>query len=247
MDHDAATGLEVDSSSRGDSGFSPTHWTVVFAGAQNDPAALETLCRAYWFPIYTFVRCRGFDQHTAEDLTQGFFAYLLAKEALKKVDSAKGRFRSFILASLTNFLSNEWDRQQTVKRGGRRQFISLDDSAEDACQREAVESSTPEKHFEQRWARALLEHALARLKREYLATGKAPLFALLEPSLTLDSSGESIAALAAKVGMTEGAVNVALHRLRRRYGELLRQEIARTVSSPAEVDDEIRHLFSAVS
>ncbi len=232
--------------------FSATHWSVVLAAGQTDfaraAAALERLCRGYWYPIYAFVRRRGFGHHEAEDLTQAFFAFLLEKETLKKVDRNKGKFRTFLLAALTNFLANEWDKGQTLKRGGHHQIISLDEAAAEGLYlREAGESLTPEKLFERRWASAIIEQALGRLKQEYITGGKADVFAKLEPSLTRDVTAGSHAEWAGELGMSEGAVKVALHRLRRRFGEILRSEIAHTVSSPEEIDDEIRHLFAAIS
>jgi len=169
-------------------------------------------------------------------------------DTLKKADRTKGKFRTFLLATLENFLANEWDKSQTPKRGGRRQIISLDETvAEELYRQEAVESLTPEKLFDRRWASALIEQVLARLKQEYLAGGKADLFAKLEPELTGETAAGVDPEWTAELGMSEGAVKVALHRLRRRFGEVLRSEIADTVSSPEEIDDEIRHLFAAIS
>ena len=232
--------------------FSTTHWSVVLtagndnlAGADN---ALEQLCQKYWYPIYAFVRRRGSDSHEAEDLTQAFFAHLLEKETLKQADRQKGKFRSFLLASLTNFLNNEWRKKQTMKRGGQRQIISLDETvAENRYQLEPAALAEPEKLFERRWALTLLEQVFARLKSEYTASGKAELFAKLEPLITGEITPGLYAELAAALGMKEEAVRVALSRARRRFGEVLRNEIAQTVASPAEVEDEIRHLFAAIS
>jgi len=211
-------------------------------------AALERLCRTYWYPIYAFVRRRGSDQHEAEDLTQAFFAFLLEKDTLKKVDRQKGKFRTFLLAALTNFLNNEWDKRQTLKRGGQRQIISLDEAAAEGLYlREPTDSLTPEKLFERRWASTVVEQVLARLKQEYVEGGKAGLFAKLEPALTGEVGTGVYAGWAAALGTSEGAVKVALHRMRRRFGELLRSEVAHTVSSPEEIDDEIRHLFAAIA
>jgi RNA polymerase sigma-70 factor (ECF subfamily) len=232
--------------------FSATHWSVVLSAGQTDnaraTAALERLCRTYWYPIYAFVRRRGTDPHEAEDLTQAFFAFLLEKETLKNVERNKGKFRTFLLAALTNFLANEWDKRQTLKRGGQRQIISLDETVADELYRhETIESVTPETLFERRWAWALIEQVLARLKQEYVTGGKADLFAKLEPALTGETAAGVYAEWAAALGMSEGAVKVALHRLRRRFGELLRSEIAHTVCSPEEIDDEIRQLFAAIA
>lgn len=232
--------------------FQTTNWSEVLNAAQNDlagaAAAMEQLCRRYWFPIYAFVRRRGSDRQEAEDLTQGFFAHLLEMETLKKVDRQKGKFRTFLLSALTKFLSNEWDKRQTLKRGGRRQIISLDEvAAEQLYSLEPAESGSPEKLFDRRWASTLVDGVLGLLREEYRAAGKADLLARLEPSLTQEAAPGSYADWAAALGLSEGAMRVALHRLRRRFGELLRQEIAQTVASPGEVDEEIRHLFAAIS
>jgi DNA-directed RNA polymerase specialized sigma24 family protein len=239
-------------SNGGRDNFATTNWTVVVeAGGQECPratAALERLCRIYWYPIYAFVRRRGFDRHTSEDLAQSFFACLLEKDMLKKVDRQKGKFRSFLLAALTNFLSNDWDTRCAAKRGGHRQIISLDGmAAEELYQNEPAEPTTPERLFERSWAFTLLERTLVRLKQEYTSTNKAKLFAKLEPELTREARPGFYCATAAELKMSEGALKVALHRLRRRFGELLRSEIAHTVSVPDEVEDEIRHLFAAIS
>ncbi len=255
MDQSAVPSLAAEDSDLQEEGagaFSAPHWSVVLDAGKTDPAraraALERLCRSYWSPIYVFVRRRGFSPPDAEDLTQSFFAFLIEKEALKKVDTAKGNFRSIRLASLTNFLANEWDKRQTLKRGGRREVVSLDEAAAEGLYlREPVESLTPEKLFERRWAMALVDQVLVRLKQEYGVGGKANLFAWLEPSLTGELSADALASCAAHLSMNEGAVKVALHRLRRRFGELLRSEIAHTVSSPEEIDDEIHQLFAAIA
>lgn len=237
----------------GDSGvFATTHWSIVLGVAKADAigaaAALEELCRKYWYPLYAFIRRRGFGPHEAEDLTQAFFAFLLEKEALKKVDRDKGKFRTFLLAALTNFLSNEWHRKQTLKRGGGSQFLSLDElDAEEKYRHELADSLTPEKLFERRWATAVIEQVLARLKLDYEQEGKGPLFAKLKIGLTGEIGPGQYANWADALEMSHGAVKVALHRLRRRFGELLRQEIAQTVTSPAEVEEEIRQLFAAIS
>lgn len=232
--------------------FSTTHWSVVLTAGQDNPtgaaAALEQLCRRYWYPIYVFVRRRGADRHEAEDLTQGFFAHLFEMETLKKADRRKGKFRTFLLSALTKFLSNEWDKRQTAKRGGRRQIISLDEAAaEQLYSLEPVEPGSPEKLFDRRWAATLVEGGLTRLREEYRVRGKAELLAQLELSLTQEAGPGRYAEWAGTLGMSEGAVRVALHRLRRRFGELLREEIAQTVTGTAEVDEEIRHLFEAIS
>ena len=232
--------------------FSTTHWSVVLAVREGDvtgsAAALEKLCQRYWHPIYAFIRRRGSNPHEAEDLTQAFFAHLLAQETLKKVAREKRKFRTFLLAALTHFLANEWDKCQTLKRGGQRQIFSLDEArAEELYGYEPVEPATPDKLFDRRWAWLLVEAVLSQLQQEYHAANKAELFAKLEPGLTGELNPGWHAGLAAEVGMNAGAVRVALFRLRRRFGELLRGEIAQTVSSAAEVDEEIRQLFTAMS
>jgi RNA polymerase sigma-70 factor (ECF subfamily) len=232
--------------------FSTTHWSVVLTAGQDDPAgaaaALEELCRKYWYPIYAFVRRHGAERTEAEDLTQGFFAHLLERETLKRVDRSKGRFRTFLLSALRKYLSNERDKRQTAKRGGGRQIISLDEAAAEGLYRlEPAGPGSPEKHFDRAWARALVERVLGALRAEYRAAGKGDLLAQLEPGLAQEPVPGRCADGAAALGLSEGTVRVALHRLRRRFGELLRQEIAQTVASPAEVDEEIRHLFAALS
>ena len=232
--------------------FATTHWSVVLTAGRDDPAgaaaALEQLCRKYWFPIYAFVRRRGSSQQEAEDLTQGFFAHLLEMETLKKADRGKGKFRTFLLAALTKFLSNEWDKRRTLKRGGRNQILSLDEmAAEELYRLEPVEPASPEKLFDRRWAATLVEGVLTRLREEYRARGKLELLAQLEPGLTQEAAPGGYAQWSGTLGLSEGAVRVALHRLRRRFGELLREEIAQTVTGPAEVDEEIRQLFQAIS
>ena len=234
------------------SDFSTTNWSVILQVGRTDvaraAAALEWLCRKYWHPIYVFIRRRGSNHHEAEDSTQAFFAYLLEKETMKSVDRRKGKFRSFLLASLTNFLLNEHDRRQTLKRGGNRQIISLDEmAAEKLYSQEPIEHFSPEKLFERRWAITIIEQVLTRLKNEYTAAGKADVFVKLEPGLTGEVMPGLYADWSAALNMSEGAVKVALHRLRRRFGELLRSEVAYTVADPAEVAEEIRYLLAAIS
>lgn len=228
--------------------FSTTHWSVVLnAGKDNarSAAALEKLCRQYWPPIHAFVRRRGADRHAAEDLTQAFFAHLLDKESLKKVDPKKGRFRTFLLASLTNFLANEWDKRRTLKRGAHYQIMPLHEVAEEMYHCEPAGSATPEKLFDRRWALLVIEEVRKRLKEEY--ADKTELFAKLEPGLTGELSAGWYADAASELGMSEGATRVALHRLRRRFGDLLREEIGKTVACDEEIDGEIRHLFAAMA
>ena len=231
--------------------FKTTHWSVVLAAT--DPAteaaagALETLCRSYWYPLYSFLRRQGYRPHDAQDLTQSFFAHLLAKDALKKVDRRHGKFRSFLLASLKNAMANEWDKQQALKRGGHLSIISIDaEVGEERFRRESSHEVTPDKAFEQSWAIVLLEDVLERLRGEYLADNKSALFEALQPCISGDKGIVSYADVAGRLNMTEGAVKMAVLRLRRRFGELLRAEIANTVTRPEEIDEEIRALFAAV-
>jgi RNA polymerase sigma-70 factor (ECF subfamily) len=209
---------------------------------------LEELCRTYWFPIYAFIRRRGSDPHQAEDLTQSFFVHILENEALAKADRRKGKFRSFLLSTLNHFLSNELDKQLALKRGGGRQFVSFDDeTGESNYLRVSAESLSPEKLFDRRWALILVEKALARLRGEYAAAGNSNLFSAIEPGLTEDVAPPKYSEWATRLGMTPGAVRVALHRLRRRFGEALRSVVSDTVSTPEEVEEEIRALFASVA
>jgi RNA polymerase sigma-70 factor (ECF subfamily) len=233
--------------------FSPTHWSVVLAaagGADSTRArdALEKLCRNYWPPIYAFVRRQGHNPHDAQDLTQEFFARLLERNSLANVDQAKGRFRSFLLASLKHFLANEWDKANAKKRGGGRPPISIDAAAaESSCVFEPADLLTADKIFERRWALALLDQVLRRLREEYARDGREKQFEQLKLTLTEASRSVPYAEIAVRLGTSEGAVKVAVHRLRQRYRELLRAEIADTVADPREIEDEIRNLFAALA
>jgi len=232
--------------------FVTTHWSLVVSAGRNDTPhardALEKLCRSYWFPIYAFVRRQGHGPHDAQDLTQEFFARLLEKKQLAGADPARGRFRSFLLASLKHFLANEWDKANAQKRGGGQVLIPIDAAtAETSCGFEPADNLTADIIFERRWALTLLEHVLGRLRAEYVRDGKENLFEQLKPTLTEASRTVAYSEIATRLGTTEGAVKVAVHRLRQRYRELLRAEIADTVANPGEVDDEIRNLFTALA
>jgi RNA polymerase sigma factor (sigma-70 family) len=232
--------------------FVTTHWSVVLAAKESASVeadtALERLCRIYWWPLYAFVRRRGYEAHDAQDLTQEFFARLLAKDFLRAVDRSKGKFRSFLLAALEHFLANEWRRSQTQKRGGKFTFVSIDDhSAEQPYHQVPSSNLSPEQFFEQQWAIALLEQAVTKLREEFHAAGKQTLFDELKIFLTGEKRAVSHAELAAKLGMTEAAMKMAVSRLRRRYRELLHAEIANTVSNPGEVEEELRALIAALS
>lgn len=232
--------------------FATTHWSVVLTARQHDSPrvaeALEKLCRTYWYPLYVYIRCRGNNPADAEDLTQGFFERLLEKDYLGDLTPGMGRFRSFLLTAVKHFLANEWHRAQTQKRGGGMVIFSLEEQgAEERYQFEPAENVTPETLFERRWALTVLERVLTRLRGEFVAGEKAGLFDELKVFLSADEPGCSYAEVAHRTGLKEGTVKVTVHRLRRRYGELLRAEIAETVGDPHEVEDEIHHLIQAVS
>jgi len=229
--------------------FTTTHWSVVLhahEGAANRDTALESLCHTYWYPLYAFVRRRGYEPHDAQDLTQEFFARLIGKDYLAAVDRNKGKFRSFLLAALDHFLAKEWRKAHAQKRGGNCGFFSLDDDSAEQRYAQLPHSVSPERLFEQQWAATLLNEVLSRLQKEFADAGKAALFEELKVFLTGDT-GESYAELALRVKSTEAALKMAVSRMRRRYGELLREQIANTVSRPAEVDEELRALFAALS
>jgi DNA-directed RNA polymerase specialized sigma24 family protein len=228
--------------------FPTTRWSVVLAAGGlprgEARAALEALCAAYWFPLYAFIRGRGQPAHAAEDLTQSFFTRLIEKGVLDAVDQGKGRFRAFLLAACKDFLANHRDHEQAKKRGGGRRFVPID--AEGRLASVSAQGLTPEALFDRQWALALLERVLQQLAAEMDRTGRSALFDRLKPALLGESQAASYADVAGQLGMTEGAVKVAAHRLRGRYRELLRAEIAQTIDDPADVDDEIRDLFQAL-
>ena len=232
--------------------FLTTHWSVVLrAGDLASPRreqALETLCRAYWYPLYAYVRRCGYAEEEAKDLTQGFFLRLLEKNYLGDVDTRRGRFRTFLLTSLGHFLANEWDKTRAQKRGGDVQFLSLDAvDAEGRYRLEPVDGSTPETIFERRWAEAVLEAVLARLRREFDEPGRGRRFDDLKPFLLGKDAGVAYAEVATRLGVSETGARSVVHRLRKRFRELVREEIAQTVSGPEEVDAEILHLFQVLS
>jgi RNA polymerase sigma-70 factor (ECF subfamily) len=232
--------------------FATTHWSLVLTATRSDSTsahvALSHLCAAYWYPLYAYVRRRGHSPQDAQDLTQEFFARLLEKNWLAQADRDRGRFRTFLLSALNHFLANEWDRAHAQKRGGTVQPIPLQlDTAETRYGQEPPDPATPEQIYERRWALALLDAVLNRLFEENRSDGKATFFEMLKPCLVGDREAQPYAALAAQLKMTEGAVKVAVHRLRRRYRQLLREEIAGTVESPGEIDGEMRHLLATLS
>ena len=230
--------------------FPSTHWSVVLAAGQRNAAeceqALAKLCEAYWYPLYAFLRQHGHAPAQAEDLTQEFFARLIQKEFLNGLIQEGGRFRSFLLTALKRFLANEWRREHAQKRGGGSPLVSIDATAELRYQGEWVETAAPDILFERRWAFVVLDRVLARLRAEYDGAGKAELFAALQGCLPGADGGLSYAEAGAVLHLGEGAVRMAALRLRRRYGELLRQEVVATVATPAEIDEEIRHLIKVI-
>jgi DNA-directed RNA polymerase specialized sigma24 family protein len=231
--------------------FATTHWSVVLsAGTSNSPEAnqaLEILCCTYWYPLYAYVRRKGYDASDAQDLTQEFFARLLARNYLSVADRNRGKFRSFLLGSLEHFLAREWTKAHAQKRGGGRPPISLDEAAtENRYLHEPAHELTAEKIFERRWATALLDQAMSRLREECLASQKGDLFEKTQNYLSGERGEASYAGLAASLAMSEGAIKVAVHRLRQRYGELVRAEIAQTVTNPEEADEELRYLFAVL-
>ncbi len=230
--------------------FDTTHWSLILAardrGSSEARAALAELCRIYWYPLYAFIRHRGHDRQTAEDLTQTFFARLLESNDLARVDRSKGRFRAFLLAACTHFLANERDRQRALKRGGGRGFLSIESADAERCyDREPAHWLTAEALFARRWAIMLLDQTIEDLRAEFSRAGQADRFEALKPALTGDHVPYT--ELAARLNMTVGAVQVAVHRLRQRYREALRARIGATVSDPSEIDDEIRELFAALA
>ena len=232
--------------------FLTTHWSVVLTAGSSDTShaqgALEKLCRGYWYPLYAYARRRGHSVEDAQDLTQEFFARVLERQWLARADQAKGRFRTFLLTAMERFLANEWHKVRALKRGGGQHIIPIQfDTAETRYGVEPVDTQTPEQAFEYRWALTLLEEVVSQLEAEFYARDHADLFTTLKPCLVGDRAAQPYTELAAKLGMEEGAIKVAVHRLRQRYRELLRAEIANTVASPGEVDAEMRHLFNVLA
>ncbi len=231
--------------------FATTHWSVVLAAGRPKSAsytqALETLCQTYWFPLYAYLRRHGNDSHQAQDYTQAFFTALLDKGGLGLADPKRGKFRSFLLASLKHFLSNERARARAKKRGGGRKVLSLDfENAESQYALEPRDELSPEKLFERSWALTVLDRTMTRLQAEAIRTNKQKLFDFLKVYLTAEEGSVPYRDAAVELDMTEGAVRIAVHRLRKRYRELLRDEIAQTVTSDDQIDEEIRDLFTAL-
>jgi RNA polymerase sigma factor (sigma-70 family) len=232
--------------------FQTTRWSVVLVSAQSQtPGSKEAfadLCKLYWYPLYAFIRRRGHSPEDAEDLVQGFFLHLLQHKTLSRVDRSKGKFRSFLLASLQNYLSNEAEHARCLKRGGKAEFVQLDlEAAEDRYRLEPVDAITPEMIFDARWAMALLGEAMNRLSQEYVAQGKATTFQALRAFLDPINakSVPSYEEVAAQLEVSVGALKTLVHRLRRQYTALVREEISRTISTSADLDAEIHHLCEA--
>jgi RNA polymerase sigma-70 factor (ECF subfamily) len=231
--------------------FDTTHWTVVLAARDKDGTvareALANLCSSYWYPLYAFIRRQGSSPHEAEDLTQEFFFRFLERNSLGSVERTAGKFRSFLLACLKNFLANERERANTQRRGGNQVTVPLDSGdAETRYTLEPVDHRTPEAIFERQWAFAVLESTMKALQREYLESGKQELFEQLQGFLPGGQESASRAELATKRGVSVGAIDVAIHRLRQRFGALLREQVAQTVSSDNEVEEEIQYLITVL-
>jgi RNA polymerase sigma-70 factor (ECF subfamily) len=241
-----------DPASAGAGQFATTHWSVILQAGRSESAAaqaaLAELCRVYWPPLYAYLRRQGHSPEDAKDLTQEFFARLLARRVFTAARPERGRFRSWLLMTLKRFLANEWHRARARKRGGGQELLSIDAHlAESRCGAEPAHGLSADVVFERQWAATLLDQVLVRLEREYAAAGKGKLFQHLKDCLTPEGPARPYAEVAAQAGLTEAAVKVAAHRLRARYRELLRLEIAKTVSTPAEVEEEIRHLLATFS
>jgi RNA polymerase sigma factor (sigma-70 family) len=234
-----------------DRAFVATRWSVVLRAGSSDTTrsvdALSRLYQTYWYPLYAYVRGRGYGREDAEDLTQGFFARLLEKKWLVAADQEKGRFRSFLLIALKRFLADEWDKARAQKRGGGQTLLPLPfDSGETRFSLEPAGAGSPEQSFERRWALTLLEQVMKRLRQEYETEGNAALFAALTPCLVGDRAAFPYAEMGKNLSLSESAVKSAVHRLRQRYRKLLREEIAETVESAGEVEEELRHLFTVL-
>jgi DNA-directed RNA polymerase specialized sigma24 family protein len=232
--------------------FASTHWSIVAQSALTDVPeaghALAQLCEMYWPPIYSFIRRRGYAPPDAQDLTQSFFAYFLRTKAYARTDQLQGKFRCFLLASVKHFLANDWDRAQAIRRGGDYQFVSLDQKTAEALHNPAgAFDSTAERLFDSRWAKTLAGRALNALRDELHAEGKLELFEQLKTFLAGDSVIPSYDEVSARIGLPRATVKTHVHRLRQRYREIVRGEIARTVSSPHEVDDELHYLYNILA
>jgi len=232
--------------------FETTHWSIVLA-AGDEPdssragAALETLCRTYWWPLFVHVRRQGYGDADAQDLVQGFFARILARKDLQAVRRERGRFRSYLLAALKNFLINEWKRGAAEKRGGSEVRVPLDDlMRENAGRAIPTDDRSPDQLFDQQWAIALLQRVLDQLREQHVAEGRERQFTGLRAFLVEDGAPRPQSEIAAELGLSEGAVKQAVFRLRQRYQKLLRAEVANTVATFGDVEQELRHLAAAL-
>jgi RNA polymerase sigma factor (sigma-70 family) len=232
---------------RRDASFTTTHWSrVVAAGSQSADAqrALAELCQLYWYPVYAYVRRRGRSIDDAQDLTQEFFARLLARNWVGNADRQKGRFRSFLLGAVNHFLADEWDKAKSQKRGGGIPDLPLVmEDAEKRFSLEPADPETPERQFERRWAMTLLDKALHQLRDEYGSEGRSELFSRLNPCLVGERTSEHYAAMATQLGVSESTVKSYVHRMRQRFRQMIRHEIAQTVADPTDIEDELRHMF----
>lgn len=231
--------------------FATTHWSLVLSArnleSPESKQAIATLCEAYWYPLYAYLRRHGHDSGEAADLTQGFFARMLEKKTFERIAPNAGKFRSFLITALKHFVANERDRARAKKRGGGQEVFSLDfHSAESQYALEPVDEHSPDKMFDRIWAHTVLNHTMERLEAESKAKEKQKLFDQLKVYLSAEASTVPCREIAAKMDMTEGAIRVAVHRLRKRCRELLRAEIAQAVASDDQIDDEIRGLFAAL-
>jgi DNA-directed RNA polymerase specialized sigma24 family protein len=232
--------------------FHTTSWKMVLKAGQPDSAeagpALELLCRIYWKPLFVFARAKGRSPHDAEDATQGFFEHLLSNFAIAHADPKKGKFRNFLLASFKHFLDQEWNRNKAQKRGGLFTFVSLDEfTGADSLLPDTARSESPESLYERRYAIALFETVLQRLESEHRSADQSAKFAALKPFITCENDKVPAAVLGAQLGVSEGTARVAVYRLRRRYWEILQQEVLRTVEEPADVEEELRHIRRVLS
>jgi len=251
VDEDQASGDQVaPRTQRGMVAFTTTQWSMVLEAQGESPAAqeaLENLCRTYWRPVYSFVRRQGLGPEEAEDVTQGFFAHLLERKRLSVVRKEKGRLRSFLLGALKYFMADERRRATAIKRGRGQRLIPLEElRADERIDMEPADPVTAEMIYERRWALTILEHVLSRLKDEYRAVGNAALFDSLKQLLPDEPGSPSQADIAAQLGMTENALRQAFYRFRQRYQSLLREEIAHTVATPGDIEDELRHLIAVI-
>lgn len=230
--------------------FATTHWSMVLrAGEATSEArdqALATLCDNYWYPLYVFVRRRGYSSHDAEDLTQGFFAQLLRRQDIRGVNARRGRFRSYLLAALKHFIANDWKHQNRQKRGGGCEVLSFDAETAEVRYGKELASESPEGSYDRSWALFLLNRALETLRAKYVKKGKGPLFEALEPFLSTSVENDSYAGIGAAFDLNDSAVKMAVSRLRKRYGRAIREEIAATVADPDQVEEELRSLLEAL-